>query len=67
MAYIGYTHNHKQLSYWHTYTGKEIDAVIGEAEIGIEIKSTEEVQAKNMTNFKDYCAEYPDSRCISFS
>ena len=42
MAYIGYTHNHKQLSYWHTYTGKEIDAVIGEAEIGIEIKSTGE-------------------------
>lgn len=67
VAYIGYTHNHKQLSYWHTYTGKEIDAVIGEAEIGIEIKSTEEVQAKHMTNFKDYCAEYPDSRCIVVS
>ena len=32
IAYIGYTHNRKKLSYWHTYDGKEVDAVIGDAE-----------------------------------
>lgn len=67
MAYIGYTHNRKKLSYWHTYNGKEVDAVIGDAEIGIEIKSTEEIQSKHMSNFKEYSEEFPSSRCIVVS
>ena len=67
IAYIGYSHNRKKLSYWHTYNGKEVDAVIGDAEIGIEIKSTEEVQSKHMSNFKEYSEEFPNSRCIVVS
>lgn len=67
IAYIGYSHNRKKLSYWHTYNGKEVDAVIGDAEIGIEIKSTEEVQSKHMSNFKEYGEEFPSSRCIVVS
>lgn len=66
-AYIGYTHNRKKLSYWHTYEGKEIDAVLGEAEVGIEIKSTEEIQPKHYVNFKEYKEEFPNSRCIVVS
>lgn len=67
VAYIGYTHNRKKLTYWHTYNGKEVDAVIGEAEIGIEIKSTDEVQNKHMSNFKEYLEEFPNSRSIVVS
>ena len=67
VAYIGYTHNRKRLSYWHTYNDKEIDAVIGEAEIGIEIKSTEEVLPKHIATFKEYSDEFPESRCIVVS
>ena len=44
-----------------------MDAVIGDAEIGIEIKSTEEVQSKHMSNFKEYSEEFPNSRCIIVS
>lgn len=66
-AYIGYTHNRKKLSYWHTYEGQEIDAVLGEAEVGIEIKSTEEIQPKHYANFKEYKEEFPNSRCIVVS
>ncbi|MBQ0088301.1 MAG: ATP-binding protein [Prevotellaceae bacterium] len=66
-AYIGYTHNPKAISYWHTYNNKEIDAVIGNAEIGIEIKSTEEILPRHLSNFKDYQKEYPESRCIMVS
>lgn len=66
-AYLGYNGNKKQLSYWHTYNGKEIDAVIGDAEIGIEIKSAEEIQPRHLSNFKDYHDEYPSSRCILVS
>lgn len=66
-AYIGYTHNEKKLSYWHTYSNKEIDVVIGDAEFGIEIKSTDEIQPKHLGNFKDYHDEFPESRCIMVS
>jgi len=41
--------------------------VIGEAEIGIEIKSADEIQSKHLSNFKDYMDEYPQSRCIVVS
>lgn len=66
-AYLGYNGNQKQLSYWRTYNGKEIDAVIGDAEVGIEIKSAEEIQPRHLSNFKDYHDEYPNSRCIIVS
>ncbi len=66
-AYLGYTHSSRQLSYWHTYNHKEVDLVIGEAEIGIEIKSSEEVQSKHLSNFKEFRDEYPESRCILVS
>lgn len=66
-AYLGYRHSTKGLSYWHTYNNKEIDLVIGDAEIGIEIKSADEIQSKHLSNFKDFRDEYPDSRCILVS
>lgn len=66
-AYLGYNGNHKELSYWRTYNGKEIDAVVGDAEIGIEIKSAEEIQPRHLSNFKDFHDEYPNSRCILVS
>ena len=66
-AYFGYRHNDKQLSYWHTYGGKEIDLVIGDAECGIEIKSSDEIYGKHLGNFKDYHDEFPNSRCIIVS
>ena len=67
IAYIGYSHNEKKLSYWRTYNGKEIDAVIGAAEIGIEVKSTSEIKTKHISNYKEFREEFPDSRCIVVS
>lgn len=66
-AYLAYTHSTKAMSYWHTYSGKEIDLVIGDTEWGIEIKSTDEIQTKHLANFKDYQEEYPQSRCVMVS
>ena len=67
IAYIGYSHSDKKLSYWRTYNGKEVDAVIGAAEIGIEIKSTSEIKPRHVANFKEFREEFPDSRCIVVS
>ena len=66
-AYVNYFQKDETLSYWHTYNNKEIDVVVGQAKIGIEIKSTTEIQPKHLSNFKDYHDEFPDSRCIIVS
>ncbi|MCQ2959931.1 MAG: DUF4143 domain-containing protein [Bacteroidales bacterium] len=66
-AYVAYTHSREKLSYWHTYNGKEVDVVIGDAKIGIEIKSAREIMPKHYVNFKEYKEEFPNSRCIVVS
>lgn len=66
-AYIGYNAKEERLSYWHTYSGKEIDVVIGDARIGIEIKSATEILPKHYANFKEYREEFPQSRCLVVS
>lgn len=66
-AYLGYHHNTKQMSYWHTYDGKEIDIVLGDAEVGIEIKSTNEIKPKHLSNFKPFREEFPLCKCIVVS
>lgn len=67
IAYMRTSRCRKPLSYWHTYNGKEVDAVIGDAEIGIEIKSSDEIQKKHISNFKEFRDEFPESRCIVVS
>ena len=67
IAYLGYTESMEKLTYWRTYTGIEVDAVIGDARIAIEIKSTDEVQTKHKKNLKVFAEEHPDARKIIVS
>lgn len=66
IAYLGYNFSEKKLTYWRTYTGIEVDAVIGD-EVAIEIKSVEEVQTKHLKGLKAFGEEYPNSRRIIVS
>ena len=61
-AWLRYTHSEEVLSYWRTYTGIEVDAIIGDARVAIEIKSTEEVQPRHIKGLKVFGEEHPDSR-----
>lgn len=67
IAYIGYTRNENVLSYWRTYTGIEVDAIIGNAKIAIEIKATEDVQNKHLKGLRAFADEYPECRKIIVS
>lgn len=67
VAYLHYTHSEERLSYWHTYTGIEVDIIIGDARVAIEIKSTEEIQNKHLKNLKIFAEEHPQSRLIIVS
>lgn len=67
IAYIGYTHNELKLSYWRTYTGLEVDAVIGDAQVAIEIKSCDLVQNKHLKGIRAFAEEHTDCRKIVVS
>lgn len=64
IAYLGYNNSIEQLTYWRTYTGLEVDAVIGEARIAIEFKSVTEVRTAHVKNLKHFAEEYPDARLM---
>ena len=66
-AWLHYTHSEEELSYWRTYTGMEVDAIIGDARVAIEIKSVEEVMPKHLKGLKAFGEEHPQSRKIIVS
>lgn len=67
VAYHGYSRSKEEISYWHTYTHKEVDIVIGDARVAIEIKSSEEVKSGHKTGLKSFKEEHPEARLILVS
>ncbi len=71
-AYVGY-HNQAhplrqiKMSYWRTYSGIEVDVVLGDAEIALEIKSATEIQSKHLKGLQAFSEEYPSARLVVVS
>lgn len=67
VAYLGYHGRQQELSYWRTGTGIEIDAVLGDATVGVEIKSTSEVKDNQLKGLRSFGQDYPNARLIVVS
>ena len=67
IAYSGYHNIENAISYWHTYNDYEVDVVLGDAEVAIEIKSSEEVQSRHLRGLKAFKEEHPEARLIVVS
>ena len=67
VAYLGYHHREKEISYWRTGNGMEIDVVLGDAEVGIEIKSSAEVKHNQLRGLRMFGQDYPQARLIMVS
>lgn len=67
IAYLGYSESKEKLSYWRTYTGLEVDAVLGDAKVAIEIKSADEIKTKHQKGLKVFAEEHPSCRLIIVS
>ena len=67
IAYLEYNGCEQKLSYWRTTSGYEVDAVLGDAETAIEIKSCEEVQSRHLHGLKAFKEEHPEARLIIVS
>lgn len=67
IAYMGYHNYENQLSYWHTYNGNEVDAVLGNADVALEFKSSSEIQQRHLSGLKAFYEEHPNARLIIVS
>jgi uncharacterized protein len=67
IAYRGYFRRREEISYWHTYNNQEVDAVIGDAKVAIEIKSSEQVKTSHKNGLKAFKEEHPECRLILVS
>ena len=66
-AYLSYNEKKEKLSYWRTSNGYEVDAIIGDARVAIEFKSSEEVQSKHTKGLKAFEEDFPDAKKIIVS
>lgn len=67
IAYKGYNGKKDIISYWRTYDKKEVDAIIGDAKVAIEIKSSEQIKSKHKSGLRAFKEEHPNCRLIIVS
>ena len=67
-AFLSYRHPFKSFSYWHTLDNKyEVDAIIGDAEVAIEVKSSHNITSHDTRGLKAFAEEYPDAKLYLLS
>jgi predicted AAA+ superfamily ATPase len=52
------------VSYWRTASGIEVDFILGDAEVAIEVKSTDHPTSDHLKGLRAWREEHPSSRCI---
>ena len=67
VAYLAYTNSDEELTYWHTYDNIEVDAIIGDARVAIEIKSTDHVDHDDKKGIMEFAKEHPNAKQILVS
>ena len=68
VAFLDYNMIDKKLTYWRTYDNNyEVDAVIGNGEYAIELKSSAEIKPQHLRGLKAFAKEHPNARLIVIS
>lgn len=68
VAYLDYYDSMKKLSFWHTLNNAyEVDAIIGEGEVAIEIKSSERIVSSHLKGLKAFKEEHPLCKLVVVS
>ena len=66
-AYSHYSDKNFTISYWRTASGIEVDFVLGDAEVIIEVKATDEVKNRHLNGLKAFMEEYTVKKAIIVS
>lgn len=63
-AHASYAGGGYSIAYWHTASGIEVDFILGDAEVAIEVKSTDRPTSDDRRGLRAWKEEHPTSRCI---
>ncbi|MBK9736405.1 MAG: ATP-binding protein [Saprospiraceae bacterium] len=66
-AYSNYSGKHFPIYYWRTTSQIEVDFILGDSEVALEIKSTNQVHSKHFKGLKAFNEEYSVSKNIVIS
>jgi len=66
-AFLSYHHCYKNIYFWRTNCGKEVDLVIGEAEWAIEIKTSRQKSMKDFKGLLSFGEEFPGAKLIAIT
>lgn len=53
-----------RLGYWRTASGIEVDFILGDAEVAVDVKSTDRPTIDHLRGLHAWREEHPESRCI---
>ena len=67
-----YSHSHYSginypLSFWRTSSQTEVDFILGDNEVAVEVKATEQANEKHLKGLKSFASEYNTKRLILVS
>jgi predicted AAA+ superfamily ATPase len=63
IAYRGINDFDFDIRYWRTKSQKEIDFILGDAEVAIEVKLNDNFKSSDLA-FATFCEEYKPKHCI---
>ena len=63
-AHSSYSDLNYPISYWRTASQLEIDFVLGDHEVAIEVKATENANSRHLSGLRNFAEEYPVKKSI---
>jgi len=66
-AFLSYLSCYKNIYFWRTACGKEVDLVVGEAEWAIEIKTSKQKSMKEFKGLLAFGEEFPDAKLFAIT
>lgn len=67
IAYIGLNRKRMDITYWRTKTGLEVDFILGNAQIALEVKISQQVHQQDLKGLIAFCEEHPKAKAIVVS
>ena len=70
MELIAYSKMNKKrydITYWRTKKGLEVDFIVGNAQLAIEVKISEQVHKEDIPGLIAFCQEHPNTHAIVVS
>lgn len=64
IAHSAYSDLHYPIHYWRTASQIEVDFILGDGEIALEVKATDNIQPRHLKGLKAFAEEYKTARLM---